>query len=236
MWIYLYFQNKSMINMIFNFKQLTNQNSIHNDESIQYFSNLAFNSNENILLDIIIDTLQLDNEEYRRQYLFEIKEYYHNKGVVFDDIEFEHQVDNFLSNNIGNVKGAFLEVLIYKLIQSYCNHDGLYKECIISNYNNHPYDIVTVINDIVHLIDIKFSCHHLKKIHLDYLLEYVNENNFKSYLLSLDSFSKINDKLHYIQYENNISDNDFHFIMTNITFISNSDIYDSIMNQKCLVN
>ena len=56
-----------MINMIFNFKQLTNQNSIHNDESIQYFSNLAFNSNENILLDIIIDTLQLDNEEYRRQ-------------------------------------------------------------------------------------------------------------------------------------------------------------------------
>lgn len=156
MWIYLYFQNKSMINMIFNFKQLTNQNSIHNDESIQYFSNLAFNSNENILLDIIIDTLQLDNEEYRRQYIFEIKEYYHNKGVVFDDIEFEHQVDNFLSNNIGNVKGAFLEVLIYKLIQSYCNHDGLYKECIISNYNNHPYDIVTVINDIVHLIDINF--------------------------------------------------------------------------------
>ena len=224
--------------MFLEFKQSNNQDGFHNDESIKYFSDLAFNSNEDILLDIIINALQINNFENRKSCLFEIKDYYFNKGVVFNSNEFDENLENFLNMNIGNVKGAFLELLMYKLINVYCRYDKLYKECyVIKNniINNHPYDII-VINNVVNFIDIKFSCRRLKKIHLDYLTEYVEENNVKSYLVSLDTMFGINNKLQFIKVEEDLSEEDFHEILNNIALISINEIYDLILNKKCLVN
>ena len=96
--------------MKFQFRQTTNP--FHNDKSIIYLSNLAFNSQEDILLDSIISMFELSNEEDRLEYLSKIKEYYLNKGMEFDVKEFDENVDNFLSKNIGNMKGTFLELYI----------------------------------------------------------------------------------------------------------------------------
>ena len=211
---------------------------IHNDDSIRYLAKIAFDSQEDILLDIIIATLEMENKEDRREYFSKIKEYYLNKGMIFDVQEFDEKVDIFLSKNFGNMKGAFLEILIYKLIKEYCSYDEIYKECKVTFNNvekNHPYDIITK-NNIIRFMDIKFSCHHLKPKHLTDLVEYLDEENIESYLISLDTFSKIENKLNFLKFQNKISNEEYEYFKNNLHFITNREIYDSILHKKCLTN
>ncbi|WP_296889955.1 hypothetical protein [uncultured Methanobrevibacter sp.] len=223
--------------MKFQFRQTNNP--FHNDKSIIYLSNLAFNSQEAILLDSIISVFELPNEEDRREYLSKIKEYYLNKGMIFDVQEFDENVDNFLSKNIGNMKGTFLELLIYKLIKEYCSYDGIYKECKVTYNNtdekNHPYDVITQ-NNIIKFMDIKFSCHHLKPSHLNDLVEYLDEKNVESYLISLDTFSKIENKINFLKFKNEISEEECEYFKNNLHFITNREIYEAVLDKKCLTN
>ena len=221
--------------MKFQFRQTSNP--FHNDKSIIYLSNLAFNSQEDILLDSIIGVFEMPNEEDRREYLSKIKEYYLNKGMLFDVQEFDENVDNFLSKNIGNMKGTFLELLIYKLIKEYCSYDEIYKECKVTynnaDENNHPYDVITQ-NNIIKFMDIKFSCHHLKPSHLNDLVEYLDEENVESYLISLDTFSKIENKINFLKFKNEISEEKCEFFKNNLHFITNREIYEAVLDKKCL--
>lgn len=223
--------------MTFQFRETTNP--FHNDDSVIYLSNLAFNSQEDILLDIIVGSFEIENEETRKEYFSKIKEYYLNKGTIFDIQEFDEHVNDLLSRNIGNMKGAFLEVLIYKLIKNYCSNDKVYKECKVTYNNgvekNHPYDIIT-INNVIRFIDIKFSCNHLKPAHLNYLIEYINEENVEAYLISLDTFSKIENKLNWLNLQNKISDGECQKYKNNLYFITKHEIYESILNKECLTN
>lgn len=223
--------------MKFQFRETTNP--FHNDESIKYLSDLAFNSQEEILLDFIIAFFEMENEEDRRIYLSKIKEYHLNKGTIFDIQEFDEHLENILSNNFGNMKGPFLELLIYKLIKEYCSNDNVYKECKVTYINddekNHPYDIITV-NNVIKFIDIKFSCFHLKPAHLNYLIEYLNEENVEAYLISLDTFSKIENKIDLLNFQNKISDEECEYFKNNLYFITNREIYESILHKKCLTN
>ena len=223
--------------MKFQFRQTSNP--FHNDKSIIYLSNLAFNSQEDILLDSIIAVFEMTNEEDRCEYLSKIKEYYLNKGMLFDVQEFDDNVDNFLSKNIGNMKGTFLELLIYKLIKEYCSYDEIYKECKVTYNNtdekNHPYDVITQ-NNIIKFMDIKFSCHHLKPAHLNDLVEYIDEENVESYLISLDAFSKIENKINFLKFKNEISEEECEYFKSNLHFITNREIYEAVLHKKCLTN
>ena len=223
--------------MKFQFRQTTNP--FHDDESVIYLSNLAFNSQEDILLDDIVAVFEMTNKDDRREYLYRIKKYYLNKGMIFDFQEFDEYVDKFLNKNIGNMKGAFLELLIYKLIKTYCAYNELYKECKVT-YNNgveksHPYDLIT-LNDVVKFMDIKFSCYHLKPANLFDLVEYLGEENVEAYLISLDSFSKIQDQLNLLKFQNKISDDEYKYFKDNLRFITNREIYESVLHKKCLTN
>lgn len=220
------------------FQFIENTKPIHNDKSVKYLAKIAFESQEDILLDIIIAAFEINNKEDRREYFSKIKEYYLNKGMTFDVQEFDENLDIFLSKNFGNAKGAFLEILIYKLIKEYCSYDEIYKECKVTFNNvekNHPYDIITK-NNIIKFIDIKFSCHHLKPKHLNDLVEYLDEENVESYLISLDTFSKIENKLNFFKFQNKISNEEYEYFRDNLNFITNREIYDSILHKKCLTN
>ena len=46
----------------------------------------------------------------------------------------------------------------------------------------------------------------------------------------------INNKLQFIRVEEDLSEDDFHEILNNISLISINEIYDLILNKKCLVN
>lgn len=222
--------------MKFEFRESTNP--FHNDASVKFLSNLAFKCQENILLDMIIAVFEMPNKNDRQEYLSKIKEYYLNKDILFDVEEFDDYVNDFLSKNIGNMKGPFLELLIYELIKEYCSYDEIYKECIVTYNgveNNHPYDILTQ-NKFIRFMDIKFSCHHLKPKHLRYLAEYLNEEGVESYLISLDSLSKINDKIDFLNFKKDISDQESEYFKNNIQFITNSEIYDAVLHKKCFIN
>lgn len=222
--------------MTFQFSETNNP--FHDNESVKYLSDLAFNSQEAIFLDYIISAFKMRNKEDRRAYLSKIKEYYLNRGTIFDIQEFDENVDNFLSGNFGNKKGPFLELLIYKLIKEYCSNDEVYKECKVT-YNgdekNHPYDIIT-LNNIIKFIDIKFSCYHLEPVHLNYLVEYIDQENVEAYLITLDSLSKIEDKINFLNFQNKISDEECEYFKNNLHFITHREIYESILHKKCLTN
>ena len=96
--------------MKFEFRQT--HNPFHDEESVRYLSNLAFESQEDIILESIIAIFEMTNDEDRREYLSKIKDYYLNKGMIFDVKEFDENMDDILSKNIGNMKGTFLELLI----------------------------------------------------------------------------------------------------------------------------
>lgn len=145
-------------------------------------------------------------------------------------------MNDFLSKNIGNMKGAFLELLIYKLIKNYCSYDELYRECKVT-YNgvekSHPYDIIT-LNDMIKFMDIKFSCYHLKPVHLTDLVEYLDEDNVEAYLISLDSFSKIIDQINLLNFQNKISDDECEYFKNKLQFITHREISEAVLNKKCL--
>lgn len=63
--------------MRFQFIETTNQEKYHNDENIQYFSQIAFDADSSVLLDIIINAFKI-NKENRREYFLKIKQYYMN--------------------------------------------------------------------------------------------------------------------------------------------------------------
>jgi len=218
------------------FRETTNPS--HDDETAIYLSNLAFNSQEEIILDDIIAVFELTNTEARREYLSRIKEYYLNKGTLSDFHEFDEHVDKFLNKNIGNIKGAFLELLIYKLIRNYCSYNELYKECKVTYKDikkSHPYDII-ILNDIVKFIEIKFSCYHLKPNNLIDLVEYLDKENIEAYLISLDSLSKILDQIDLLKFQNKISNEQCEYFKNKIYFITKPEIYESVLYNKCLTN
>lgn len=223
--------------MKFKFRETTNP--FHNDKSLIYLSNLAFESPEDIILESIIAIFEMTNDEDRREYISKIKEYYLNKGLIFDVEEFDENMDDILSRNIGNMKGTFLELLIYKLIKEYCSYDELYKECKVTYNNtdekNHPYDVITQ-NNIIKFMDVKFSCHHLKPSHLNDLVEYLDEDNVESYLISLDTFSKIENKINFLKVKNEISEEEYEYFKNNLQFITNHEIYEAVLDKKCLTN
>ena len=222
--------------MKFQFKQTTNP--FHNDDSIKYLSELAFNSQEDILFDIIVAVFEMTNQKDRQDYLSRITDYYITKGIIFDVDEFDEHVNDFLSKNIGNMKGAFLELLIYKLIKNYCSYDKLYRECKVT-YNGvekgHPFDIIT-LNDMIKFMDVKFSCYHLKPVHLTDLVEYLDKDNVESYLISLDSLSKIIDQINLLNFQNKISDDECEFFKNNLRFITYREINEAVLHKKCLTN
>lgn len=217
--------------MNFQFKETNNQEIFHNNEDINFISDLALNSNDEVLLDIIIEALNFGDCN-KKEYFFIIKTYMSKKGIIFGN-DFEEHVNNFLKLNKGNVKGAFLEILSYHLLKKYCSYDSLLKECIII-YNSvefaHPYDLIMLKNDDINLIDIKFSVKHLKKQHLDFLTEF-KEDFVNAYLFSLDDSVKIKFKIKYIQRKYN-SLNYFN----QINLISKNDFYNAILEEECILN
>lgn len=222
--------------MKFQFRETTHP--FHNDETAIYLSNLAFNSKEDILLDDIIAVFEMTNEDDRLEYLSRIKEYYLNKGTLLDFYEFDEHVNKLLNKNIGNIKGAFLELLIYNLIKNYCPFDELYKECKVTYKGiekSHPYDII-LLKNIVKFIEIKFSCYHLKPTNLLDLVEYLNKENVEAYLISLDSLSKILDQIDLLKFQNKISNEQCEYFKNNIHFLTNHEIYETVLHNKCLTN
>ena len=85
-------------------------------------------------------------------------------------------------------------------------------------------------------MDIKFSCHHLKPVHLNDLIEYLDEENAEAYLISLDTFSKIEDKLNHKKNKNEITIEEYEYFKNNLHFITKHEIYDAIIHEKCLTN
>ncbi len=222
--------------MKFQFRETTHP--FHNDETAIYLSNLAFNSKEDILLDDIIAVFEMTNEDDRLEYLSRIKEYYLNKGTLLDFYEFDEHMNKLLNKNIGNIKGAFLELLIYNLIKNYCPFDELYKECKVTYKGiekSHPYDII-LLKNIVKFIEIKFSCYHLKPTNLLDLVEYLDKENVEAYLISLDSLSKILDQIDLLKFQNKISNEQCEYFKNNIHFLTNHEIYETVLHNKCLTN
>lgn len=89
-------------------------------------------------------------------------------------------------------------------------------------------------NNILKFIDIKFSCHHLKPSHLNDLVEYLDEENVESYLISLDTFSKIENKINFLKFKNEISQKECEYFKNNLHFITNREIYEAVLDKKCL--
>ena len=56
----------------------------------------------------------------------------------------------------------------------------------------------------------------------------------EAYLISLDSFSKIIDQINLLNFQNKISDDECEFFKNKLQFITNREIYDAVLNKKCL--
>lgn len=220
--------------MSFEFQETSNQERFHNDENIKYISQITQDADSSVLLDIIIGAFKVEKEN-RREYFLKIKQYYTNKGMSFDE-NFEDYLDNLLKIEWGNVKGAFLEILTYNIIESYCGDGKLFKECIVK-YNGeeglHPYDIIKTNDDKILLMDIKFSIRYLENKHLKYLVEYLTEPRVVSYLLTLDNKQRTEMKIRFIQNENQIPNNEY---LNNIRLISREQYYNSILQKECIIN
>lgn len=220
--------------MSFEFQETQNQEKFHNDPSIKYISQITYDADSSALLDIIIGAFKI-NKENRRDYFLKIKQYYINKGVSFDE-DFEEYLDNFLEVKWSNAKGAFLEILTYKLIESYCGDGELLKECIVK-YNGepgiHPYDIIKTENNKILLMDVKFSTTFLENKHLKYLLKYLTKPTVIPYLLTLDYKERMEMKIRLIEDENQIQNNAY---LNSINLISRDEYYNSILQKTCIIN
>ena len=66
--------------------------------------------------------------------------------------------------------------------------------------------------------------------------KYLDEENVESYLISLDTFSKIENKINFLKFKNEISEEECEFFKNNLQFITNREIYEAVLDKKCLTN
>ena len=211
------------------FIKSNNQTSWHNEESINFFSNLLLNAPNKSVIDLFISIFTVPQNS-REKYFNKLKNYYQTIGMDIGN-DFNINVENFMKIRFQNAKGAFFEILTYILINKYCNYDEVFKETYIK-YNDHPFDII-VVNHETNLLELKFSCRFLKINHLDNLVEF-NNNQIKCYLGSFDDPLKIKMKFKYLSKNSNLSSNEFNKIYSKINIISKNEFYNAILNKKCL--
>ncbi|MDO5860808.1 hypothetical protein [Methanobrevibacter sp.] len=222
--------------MLFEFKEKHDRDQLHDD--IKFLSQLAFESRDILYLDALIEALRF-NGDNRKEYFNKLKEYYLNARIPIGD-NFDNYIEKVLEIPESDVKGGFLEVLTYNLIEKYCNKDKLYKECLVcyqGNWGSHPFDIINLLGSTVNLVDVKFSCNFLYKKHIDYLIGYKRKsNNVYAYLVSLDDILIIESKLEVIKEECNMREDTFVKLLNDLRIISKRDVYNGILSKKCLLN
>lgn len=220
--------------MCIQFIPTDNQRRFHDDENIQYFAQLTFDADSLDFLEKIFDAFRV-NENNRKEYFQKIKQYHLSRDNSIGD-DFDNYLENFLNIEWSSAKGAFLEILSYKLIESYCGYDKLLKECIVK-YNGkegiHPYDIIKKERGNILLIDIKFTVKTLKKKHLDYLIEFKDESKITPFLLTLDDKGRMKWKLKYIANKYNVA---YDVYEDNIELLSKQEYYSSILHKLCILN
>lgn len=211
-----------------------NQKRFHDDDNIKYFAQITFDANSKDFLDKILDAFRV-NESNREEYFQKIKQYQLSKGISISD-DFDIYLENFLNIDWGSAKGAFLEILSYKLIESYCDYDELLKECIVKYDGEegiHPYDIIKKKHEDILLIDIKFSVKTLEKKHLDYLVKFNDDTKITPFLLTLDDKRRMEWKLKYLSDKYKVAEGIY---KDNIELISKMEYYSSILNKQCILN
>ena len=215
------------------FIKSNNQTSWHNEESINFFSNLLLNAPNKSVIDLFISIFTAP-QNCREKYFNKLKNYYQTINMDMGT-DFDSNVENFMKIRFQNAKGAFFEILTYILINNYCNYDKVFKETYIKyngNLSNHPFDII-VVNHNVNLLELKFSCRFLKINQLNNLVEF-NNDKIKCYLGSFDDSLKIKMKFKYLSKNSNLSSKKFNKLYSKINIISKNEFYNSILNNKCI--
>ncbi|RAP50977.1 MAG: hypothetical protein BZ133_04110 [Methanosphaera sp. SHI613] len=126
----------------------------------------------------------------------------------------------FEKYNLGELRGTFLEILTYKLLNKKGKGE-IYKEVniILGKYTSHTWDIILKLNNSINLLEAKFSSNVLKRKHLNQMISSFNKlPNSYIFLVSYDEKTIIKDKL--INLKENTTQSKYDSILHNINIIS----------------
>ena len=110
----------------------------------------------------------------------------------------------FEKYDLGELRGNFLELLSYNILNKQYAECSIYKEsrvCIV-DYISHTWDII-VDDDELYLYECKFSYQSLRRKHIDQmiaLMNKLNDLNHKVILVFYTPREKINRRLKYLQF------------------------------------
>ena len=230
-----------VVNMNIKFKQKGNNRlQIQDNENIEYLVDLAMIRHD--LLNDILTLFKL-NKKNSLKYLNKQEEYLFNiqKEIPTSFNKIRSFLEVIHDNKFANYRGAFLEKLIFKFIKNCCNYDEVHREVSLNFdgvLDSHPFDTVVCKNGLIHLIDVKYSCLHLDKKDLDYLVKHKRKfpKMIFSYFICVDEEYRLDMRFKSIKKEYNIGDDKFKKLMDDINWIPRTKLCNYIINEKCFLN
>ena len=128
--------------------------------------------------------------------------------------------------NLGEVRGAFLELLTFKLLKNIHDNSNIHRESYVKldDYRSHSWDIIVEIDDILELYECKFSFESLKRGQLNQIFGSINNLNANVFLIFYQLKRKLTDNIEI--WRENTSKDKFDYLINSVNIITLEDFSD----------
>ncbi|MBR0473060.1 MAG: hypothetical protein IJI98_10235 [Methanosphaera sp.] len=96
--------------------------------------------------------------------------------------------------NMGELRGAFLELFVYELLRSVYGLEHVYQESriIIGDFKSYTLDFIVQLEDVFNMYECKFSVESFKRNHLNQLISIVNKyENCNLFVIFFQPYKKV---------------------------------------------
>ena len=113
-----------------------------------------------------------DNEEYKFLFTNFIIGYKEYQDQLIDLFDLFYKWNPFEKYQLSQLRGIYLELIVYQLLKEKYPKDLIYQECYIKigSYNSHTWDILINLDDYPKFYECKFTPHNLKRKHINEMI------------------------------------------------------------------
>lgn len=214
--------------IVFNRNNINNRRKFYNDVYLNRLVDLSI-ANYNISgLNIFIRYMfysynALDYEEMLSSFNLMYNE---SISCLFEVYGLFLQWNAYEKYNLGEVRGAFLELLTFKLLKNIHDNSNIHRESYVKldDYRSHSWDIIVEIDDILELYECKFSFESLKRGQLNQIFGSINNLNANVFLIFYQLKRKLTDNIEI--WRENTSKDKFDYLINSVNIITLEDFSD----------
>jgi len=214
-----------MREIVFNRNNYNNRRKFYDDIYLNRLVDLSIENYNKSGLNIFIRYMfySYNSNDYEEMLSSFSLMYNESISCLFEVYELFLQWNVYKNYNLGEVRGAFLELLTFKLLKNIHDNSSIYRESYVKrdDYQSHSWDIIVEIDDLLELYECKFSFESLKRGQLNQIFGSINNLNADVFLIFYQLKRKLNDNIEI--WRENTSKDKFGYLINAVNIITLED-------------